>query len=79
MKRNTDILIKNILASRGRIPHLETPVNKCDEEGGCGVTGFMASIPIAGRHIYEPSVQMHNRGKDKGGAKTRAGALLPWA
>jgi glutamate synthase domain-containing protein 1/glutamate synthase domain-containing protein 3 len=73
MKRNTDILIKNILASRGRIPHLETPVNKCDEEGGCGVTGFMASIPIAGRHIYEPSVQMHNRGNGKGGGIAAVG------
>lgn len=73
MKRNTDILIKNILASRGRIPHMETPVNKCDEEGGCGVTGFMASIPIAGRHIYEPSVQMHNRGNGKGGGIAAVG------
>jgi glutamate synthase domain-containing protein 1/glutamate synthase domain-containing protein 3 len=73
MKRNTDILIKNILASRGRIPHLETPVNKCDEEGGCGVTGFMANIPIAGRHIYEPSVQMHNRGNGKGGGIAAVG------
>ena len=73
MKRNTDILINKILASRGRIPHLETPVNKCDEEGGCGVTGFMANIPIAGRHIYEPSVQMHNRGNGKGGGIAAVG------
>jgi len=73
MKRQTDSLIKHILASRGRIPHIETPVNKCDEEGGCGVTGFMASIPIAGRHIYEPSVQMHNRGNGKGGGIAAVG------
>ncbi|MFA5905858.1 MAG: hypothetical protein WC836_18150, partial [Desulfobacula sp.] len=73
MKRQTDTLIKHILASRGRIPHIETPVNKCDEEGGCGVTGFMASIPIAGRHIYEPSVQMHNRGNGKGGGIAAVG------
>ncbi len=70
---NTDRIINNILASRGRLPHLKTPVNKCNEEGGCGVTGFMASIPIAGRHIYEPSVQMHNRGNGKGGGIAAVG------
>lgn len=66
-------IINNILASRGRLPHIKTPVNKCDEEGGCGVTGFMASIPIAGKHIYEPSVQMHNRGNGKGGGIAAVG------
>ncbi|MBT3386545.1 MAG: glutamate synthase [Desulfobacula sp.] len=70
---NTDKIIKNILASRGQLPHIKTPVNKCDEEGGCGVTGFMSSIPIAGRHIYEPSVQMHNRGNGKGGGIAAVG------
>ncbi len=68
-----DKIVKNILASRGRIPHIKTPVNKLDEEGGCGVTGFMASIPIAGRHIHEPSVQMHNRGNGKGGGIAAVG------
>ena len=68
-----DKIIKNILDSRERLPHIKTPVNKCDEEGGCGVTGFMASIPIAGRHIYEPSVQMHNRGNGKGGGIAAVG------
>ncbi len=66
-------IINNILASRGRLPHFKTPVNKCDEEGGCGVTGFMANIPIAGKHIYEPSVQMHNRGNGKGGGIAAVG------
>lgn len=70
---NTDKIIKNILASRERLPYIKTPVNKCDEEGGCGVTGFMSSIPIAGRHIYEPSVQMHNRGNGKGGGIAAVG------
>ncbi|MCP3874551.1 MAG: glutamate synthase [Desulfobacteraceae bacterium] len=70
---NKDNIIKNILESRGRLPHIKTPVNKCDEEGGCGVTGFMASIPIAGKHIYEPSVQMHNRGNGKGGGIAAVG------
>ncbi|MEI6155310.1 MAG: glutamate synthase, partial [Deltaproteobacteria bacterium] len=46
------------------------------EEGGCGVTGFACSIPVSGRHIYEPSVQMHNRGNGKGGGLAAAG-LIP--
>ena len=69
----SDKIVKNILAARGRVPHIKTPVQKCDEEGGCGVTGFMANIPVAGRHIYEPSVQMHNRGNGKGGGIAAVG------
>ncbi|OFX17459.1 MAG: glutamate synthase, partial [Armatimonadetes bacterium RBG_16_58_9] len=52
-----------------RPPHTE-------EEGGCGVTGFACSIPVRGRHIYEPSVQMHNRGNGKGGGIAAVG-LVP--
>src|SRR5512136_1771122 len=37
------------------------------EEGGCGVVGFCCTEPVAARHIYEPSRQMHNRGNGKGG------------
>jgi len=44
-----------------------------DEEGGCGVTGFACSIPVSGRHIYEPSYQMHNRGNGKGGGIAAVG------
>ncbi len=36
-------------------------------EGGCGVTGFACSVPVRGRHIFEPSRQMHNRGNGRGG------------
>ena len=59
--------INSIIESRGNLPYIETPLKKCDEEGGCGVTGFISNIPIKGRHIYEPSIQMHNRGNGKGG------------
>jgi len=31
------------------------------------VVGFAASVPVRGRHIFEPSIQMHNRGNGKGG------------
>ncbi|MEN6357711.1 MAG: glutamate synthase [Armatimonadota bacterium] len=46
-----------------------------EEEGGCGVTGFACSIPVGGRHIYEPSVQMHNRGNGKGGGIAAVGMV----
>jgi len=49
-----DSTIKNILESRGRLPHGNTPLKKSAEEGGCGVTGFISSVPVRGRHIYEP-------------------------
>ena len=73
MNTNQKDIIETLLASRSRLPKIETPVAKCDEEGGCGVTGFMCSIPVAGRHIYEPSVQMHNRGNGKGGGIAAVG------
>lgn len=46
------------------------------EEGGCGVTGFACTVPVGGRHIFEPSVQMHNRGNGKGGGIAAVG-LVP--
>jgi len=67
MKYDPDQIREKILDARSKLPHIKTPVHKCDEEGGCGVTGFIASVPVRGRHIYEPSVQMHNRGNGKGG------------
>ena len=42
-------------------------------EGGCGVLGFAANIPIAGRHVLSASRQMHNRGNGKGGGIAMAG------
>lgn len=46
------------------------------EEGGCGVVGFAASVPIHGKNIFEASIQMHNRGNGKGGGIAAAG-LIP--
>ncbi|MCD6297239.1 MAG: glutamate synthase, partial [Deltaproteobacteria bacterium] len=61
--------IKNIIQSRKPLVkdvpsarHYET-----EAEGGCGVTGFACSIPVRGKHIFEPSKQMHNRGNGRGG------------
>ncbi|MHC4442703.1 MAG: GltB/FmdC/FwdC-like GXGXG domain-containing protein [Planctomycetota bacterium] len=46
-----------------------------EAEGGCGVTGFACTIPVRGRHIYEPSIQMRNRGNGKGGGIAACGLV----
>ncbi|MBW1902395.1 MAG: glutamate synthase, partial [Deltaproteobacteria bacterium] len=48
---------------------------KAVEEGGCGVVGFCCSEPVPGRHIYEPSRLMHNRGNGKGGGIAAVGFM----
>ncbi|MBC7226343.1 MAG: glutamate synthase [Thermoflexales bacterium] len=42
-------------------------------EGGCGVLGLAANIPIAGRHVMAAVQQMHNRGNGKGGGIAMVG------
>ncbi|MBI2854971.1 MAG: glutamate synthase [Chloroflexi bacterium] len=66
-------ILDKVLSSRARMPHGAFEGKKAAEEGGCGVTGFIASIPISGRHIIEPSIQMHNRGNGKGGGIAAVG------
>ena len=61
--------IERIIQSRSHLvrdipPEYEGGV---EAEGGCGVTGFASSIPVRGKHIFEPSRQMHNRGNGRGG------------
>ncbi len=73
MHRNHNAVIDKILAARAQIPHNNRRTQKSAEEGGCGVTGFIASVPVRGRHIYEPSIQMHNRGNGKGGGIAAVG------
>ena len=62
-------IINNIIQSRKSLL-TGLPAKPCYEpeaEGGCGVTGFACSIPVRGKHIFEPSRQMHNRGNGRGG------------
>src|SRR4030042_3961930 len=63
-------LIERLTHSRGHLAeglNLGGDIKKSADEGGCGVVGFCCTEPVAGRHIYEPSRQMHNRGNGKGG------------
>ncbi len=67
MLRDRDI--RNIIQSRkGLFRGLPYKgVNRAEDEGGCGVTGFACNIAVRGKHILEPSRQMHNRGNGRGG------------
>ncbi|UCF17306.1 MAG: hypothetical protein JSW59_07550, partial [Phycisphaerales bacterium] len=68
---------KQILASRKNlVTGRRAKFEKVAEEGGCGVVGFASSVPVGGRHIFEPSIQMHNRGNGKGGG-IAAACLTP--
>lgn len=68
-------MIEQILTSRKQLlKNLPLPPSaKGADEGGCGVTGFACTIPVGGRHIFEPSIQMHNRGNGKGGGIAAVG------
>ncbi|UCC16913.1 MAG: hypothetical protein JSU58_11250, partial [Dehalococcoidales bacterium] len=61
---NAELILHSRSEMCRQVPDL--PPNT-EEEGGCGVTGFICSIPVTGKNIFEPSVQMHNRGNGKGG------------
>ncbi len=67
--------IKRLINSRGKLIAKIDSLPRSSEaaEGGCGVLGFAANIPIAGRHIVTASQQMHNRGNGKGGGIAAAG------
>ena len=66
-----------LMASRAKlIADIPRQAGDPVEEGGCGVVGFAASVPVAGRNIFEASYQMHNRGNGKGGG-IAAGGLVP--
>jgi len=72
--------VEALLQSRRRLIEGLEPLSLSgrllEAEGGCGVTGFACSIPLRGRHIYEPSAQMRNRGNGKGGGIAAVG-LVP--
>ncbi|MFQ6124533.1 MAG: glutamate synthase [Candidatus Heimdallarchaeota archaeon] len=48
-------------------------IHKEVAEGGCGVLGVACSVPLKGRYLFQPMVQMHNRGNGKGGGIAAVG------
>lgn len=66
--RDRESVQKLIQSRRNLVEKVALPLSfEKEEEGGCGVTGFACSIPVKGKHIFEPSKQMHNRGNGLGG------------
>ena len=51
----------------------KVPVYREAAEGGCGVLGAACSVPIEGRYLLQPMLQMHNRGNSKGGGIAAVG------
>ncbi len=66
---------ERILSSRSGLEWDISSSRNSEEEGGCGVTGFICSIPVTGKNIFEPSAQMHNRGNGKGGGIAAVGFI----
>jgi glutamate synthase domain-containing protein 1/glutamate synthase domain-containing protein 3 len=69
-------IIKQLAYSRKQLAEKlnhSSDIRKEAEEGGCGVVGFCCSEHVPGKHIYEPSRQMHNRGNGKGGGIAAVG------
>ena len=48
-------------------------IQALEAEGGCGVVGLASTVPITGKHILGPLLQMHNRGNGKGGGIAAVG------
>ncbi|HOV75805.1 MAG TPA: glutamate synthase [Candidatus Hydrogenedentes bacterium] len=68
-----DVATRLIRARAGLRPNGDWYQRSPEAEGGCGVTGFACTIPVRGKHIYEPSIQMRNRGNGKGGGIAACG------
>ena len=70
--------VENILRSKRRLLEnydLSIKPATMEAEGGCGVIGFCCTEPVPGKHIYEPSRLMHNRGNGKGGGIAAVGFI----
>jgi glutamate synthase domain-containing protein 1/glutamate synthase domain-containing protein 3 len=69
-----DGLVEATISSRRALTGPAGPaVRKADAEGGCGVIGMAASVPVAGRHLLRSLIQMRNRGNGKGGGVAAVG------
>jgi len=67
-------LIKALIASRRSLEAATSnPRLQAEAEGGCGVIGMAASVPVAGRHLLQALQQMRNRGNSKGGGAAAVG------
>jgi len=70
-----DGLTYEIIASRKKLVSdlSDAQIYKNIAEGGCGVLGVACSVPIKGKYLLQPMLQMHNRGNGKGGGIAAVG------
>src|SRR5208337_1796076 len=71
MDRNTRS--PTVSVKQPRFTNADDPIRENAAEGGCGVLGTASSIPIRGRYLLRPLIQMHNRGNGKGGGIAAVG------
>ncbi|MEM2969973.1 MAG: glutamate synthase, partial [Candidatus Bathyarchaeia archaeon] len=70
----TGLTYKRILSRKELVSRsIDLPIYKNVAEGGCGVLGVACSVPIKGRYLLQPMLQMHNRGNGKGGGIAAVG------
>src|SRR6266516_4201561 len=70
---NREHLIESLIASRRSLKENAPPLRPTEAEGGCGVIGMAASVPVPGRHLLQALQQMRNRGNGKGGGAAAVG------
>src|SRR2546430_3848347 len=63
-----------ITDSRKKLPVQDR--QSAEAEGGCGVVGMACNVPLEGKYLLRPLVQMRNRGNGKGGGIAALG-LVP--
>jgi glutamate synthase domain-containing protein 1 len=64
----------SIVSEKERVAKLyDDSIHQNVAEGGCGVLGVACSVPIKGRSLLQPLIQMHNRGNGKGGGIAAVG------
>src|SRR5215831_13702980 len=71
---NREQFVEALIASRRSLKEgAVMPLLQAEAEGGCGVIGMAASVPVAGRHLLQALQQMRNRGNGKGGGAAAVG------
>src|SRR5213082_192377 len=66
--------IEALIASRRSLEAaISNPRLQAEAEGGCGVIGMAASVPVSGQHLLQALQQMRNRGNGKGGGAAIVG------
>ncbi len=75
---STESWIDAVSAARRALPIPARNLRDEAAEGGCGVIGLAASVPVDGKHLLRSLTQMRNRGNGKGGGIAAVGLDAAW-